>query len=125
MAQGKSCQERPDQESGGTRNPKRTKGWEETVARPGRQNWNTDPRHETAATTQKRIQQDPQEDPRAEDQETSSWDFQRIADNQELDIVEGSAPSKAEKEAAYGGALATPGVMPPPPGCVGVRVGAG
>jgi hypothetical protein len=51
--------------------------------------------------TQEEIQQDPQETRRAGDWEMSSWNFQRVADNQGLGIVEGSAPSETEKEAAY------------------------
>jgi hypothetical protein len=35
----------------------------------------------------------------AGDWETSNWDFQHVADNQELDVVEGSAPFEAEKGA--------------------------
>jgi hypothetical protein len=52
-----------------------------------------------------------------EDYETRSWNFQLVTKNDGLDIVEGSAPSKVEKEAAhrvragYVEALATPGVM--------------
>jgi hypothetical protein len=75
-----------------------SKGREETVEGPRMQNWNKEPGHKTAATTQEGIQQDPQEDPRTGDQETSSWDFQRVVDNQGLGIVEGSPPSKAVEE---------------------------
>jgi hypothetical protein len=47
--------------------------------------------------TQERIQQDPQENPRATDQETRSRDFQRVTRNEKLDLVEGSAPSETEE----------------------------
>jgi hypothetical protein len=44
------------------------------------------------------------------DRETSSRNFQRVAKNGGLDIVEGSAPSLAKKEDAHG-TPTTPGVM--------------
>jgi hypothetical protein len=34
--------------------------------------------------------------------ETNGRDFKRVMQNQELAVVEGSAPSEAEKEVAYG-----------------------
>jgi hypothetical protein len=52
-----------------------------------------------------------------EDHETSSLNFQRVVKNGGLGMMEGSAPSKAEKEASHGvraryvGALSTPWVM--------------
>jgi hypothetical protein len=44
MVQGKRGQERYDQEPGRTRNPKMTKGPEETVERPRMQQWHKGPR---------------------------------------------------------------------------------
>jgi hypothetical protein len=79
------------------------------------QEWHKGPWPKTASTTQKGIQQDPQVDPRAGDRETSNWDFQRVADHQELDLVEGLISSEAEKEVVHGdvGVPATPGIMSP------------
>jgi hypothetical protein len=74
------------------------KGQEETVEGPRMQNLNEEPVHKTAAMTQQGIQQDPQADPRAGDRETKSWDFQWVADNQGLGIVEGPPPSKTVGE---------------------------
>jgi hypothetical protein len=48
------------------------------------------------------IQQDPHEGPKAGDQETSSRDFQPVTDNQGVVNVEGSNPSKTEKEREAG-----------------------
>jgi hypothetical protein len=72
----------------------------ETVSR--RQTENKKTRHKTADTTQEGIQQDPQEDPRAGDREMSSWDFQRVTKNEELELVEGSAPFKVETGSIVG-----------------------
>jgi hypothetical protein len=52
MAQEKCCQEGLDQEPGGIRNPEMTKGWGETVERPGIQHCHKELRPETAATRQ-------------------------------------------------------------------------
>jgi hypothetical protein len=57
-----------------------------------------------------------------EHHETNAGDFHQDAENEELNLVEGSAPCEAEKEAVHGvaaadmGAPATPGVMAPPVG---------
>jgi hypothetical protein len=67
------------------------------VEGPGMQSWNKEPGHKTAAMMQEGIQQDPHEDPRAGDRETSSWDFQQVVDNQGLGIVEGSQTEKKRK----------------------------
>lgn len=54
----------------------------------------------------------------SEDRETNSWNFQWVTKNDALDIVDGSTPSKKEKEMAHRAgagnaeALAAPGVMP-------------
>jgi hypothetical protein len=61
--------------------------------------------------------EEPIRDFQREDLETSSRNFQWVTKNDGLNIVEGSAPSKVEKEPAHGvrardvGAEATPGVM--------------
>jgi hypothetical protein len=75
----------------------------------------------TAVTSGKKrtSQQDPEEDPKAGIHEASKRDVWWVSENEELDLVEMSAPSKTEKEAAYGvragdvGAPASPGVMAP------------
>jgi hypothetical protein len=56
----------------------------------------------TAITSGKRrnAKQDPIRDFQTEDHKTSSRNFQRVMKNDRLHIVEGSAPSEAEKEAA-------------------------
>jgi hypothetical protein len=56
-----------------------------------------EPSPETAAAKQNGIPQDPQEDPRARDGETSHQDFQRVADNHGVNIVEGRPPSETEE----------------------------
>jgi hypothetical protein len=65
-------------------------------------------------------QQELQEGHRPGDHEASSSDFQQVAENQELDLVEGSPPCQAEEKptssvsvrrAGYVGAPATPGIM--------------
>jgi hypothetical protein len=43
-------------------------------------------------------QRDLQEDHRTGDREASSRDFQRVVENQELDLVEWSPPSETEEE---------------------------
>jgi hypothetical protein len=62
------------------------------------QNRNKELGHKTAPTMQEGIQQDPQEYLRAGDRGRRSWDFQRVADNQGLDIVEGTPSSEAVEE---------------------------
>jgi hypothetical protein len=57
MVQGKCHQERSDQRPGEMRKPEMTKGQEETVERPGMQQWNRKPKHETAATRQNEIRE--------------------------------------------------------------------
>jgi hypothetical protein len=42
---------------------------------------------------------DPLEDPRVRIREVSKQKVQRVSENEEMDLVEWSAPSKAEKEA--------------------------
>jgi hypothetical protein len=49
-----------------------------------------------ASEERQNSQPNPQEDPKAKYQETSSKDFQQIP-NQKLDLVEGLTPSKTEK----------------------------
>jgi hypothetical protein len=111
-AQGRICQEKSDQDSGRPRNPETTKRQGKTVERPvvqqrhkeprpetaaTRQNENKESEHETAATTHEGVQQHPQEGPKAGNQ-----DFQRVADNQELNLVEGSTPSKTKRRSHTG-----------------------
>jgi hypothetical protein len=64
---------------------------------------NKDPRLKEASISGKGRTdlQDPQNDPRAGIHEASKWDVQRITKNDEPDIVEGTAPSKMEKETAH------------------------
>jgi hypothetical protein len=60
--------------------------------------WNQEPTLRGSATAWNREnQRDLQEDHRAGGLEASSRDFQRVAENQELDLVGGSAPSEAEE----------------------------
>jgi hypothetical protein len=74
------------------------------------------------------IQQDLQEGFCTGDHETSSRDFQRVAESEGLDIVEGSAPSEKEKETAHRvgtgnvGALATVDSFAPPIGKSGMML---
>jgi hypothetical protein len=56
------------------------------------------PRPETAAMKQEGIQQEPHEDPWAGVREVSRWHVQQVTKDQELDIVQRSAPSKTEEE---------------------------
>jgi hypothetical protein len=67
------------------------------------QEWNKEPRPERAATSRKHegIQQYLQEDLRTGDREVSSRKFQQVVESKGLDIMEGSAPSKAEKETEH------------------------
>jgi hypothetical protein len=46
--------------------------------------------------------QDPQEDPRAGIREESTRDVQRVSENEEMDLVKGSAPSETRKEIIHG-----------------------
>jgi hypothetical protein len=81
---------------------------------PVMQQWHKGPRPETAATRQNEIkesrhkaaatswkrednQHDLQEDHRAGDREVSRRDFQWVAKNQELDLVEGPTPFEMEE----------------------------
>jgi hypothetical protein len=92
---------------------------DETLDRPGMQQWhkgprnkaeairqqaNKGPRRQTAAISEKRedIQLDLQEDHRQhKDRETKGRILRRVAQNQGLDLVEGSTPSKTKKETLH------------------------
>jgi hypothetical protein len=37
-----------------------------------------------------------------EARETSNWNFKKVTKNEEMDLVEGTAPSETEKEIVYG-----------------------
>jgi hypothetical protein len=115
IAQGTRSQEiRPGQCS--IENSERTDVQNETFERPGMQQWNggsrpkteatrqqadKGPRRQTAAVSEKRqdIHLDLQEDHRQrEDREAKSWILRLVAENQGLDLVEGSTPSKMKKK---------------------------
>jgi hypothetical protein len=59
---------------------------------------NKEPRPETAAAKQEGIQQDFQEDPRAGVLEANSREVERVAEGEELELVEGSTSSETEEE---------------------------
>jgi hypothetical protein len=64
-------------------------------------------------------EEDPLRDFQREGRETSSWNFKRATKNEEMDLVEGTAPSETEKEIVHGvragnvRAPATPGITAP------------
>jgi hypothetical protein len=66
-----------------------------------KQKWDKEQRPETAATKQEGIQRDPQGDPRTGVHEAGSWDVQQVTKNQELDTVEGSAPSETKNKLTH------------------------
>jgi hypothetical protein len=70
---------------------------------PGRHQWNHEPKIQVAATSWKRqdIQRDLHEDFQAGDRKVNSRIFCQTSKNYGLAIVEGSAPSKTEKEIAH------------------------
>jgi hypothetical protein len=81
----------------GTRNLGRTEVREEASAETGMQIWDKEQMHETAATKQEGIHQDLQENRWTGGHEVNCQICCWVADNQELDVVEGSAPSKMEE----------------------------
>jgi hypothetical protein len=68
------------------------------------QPWRKEPRREGAITSEERddIQRDLRENVRAGDREANCHVFRQDAENEGLDIVEGSAPSETEKDIAHG-----------------------
>jgi hypothetical protein len=84
------------------------------------QHWRVEPKTVIISGKKSTGLQDAQEDPRAGIREASTWDDQQVSENEELDVVERSAPSKTKKEIMHGvraghvGAPATPGVIAPP-----------
>jgi hypothetical protein len=100
------------------RNPERTDARKKKTDAAGRHIWNQEPRLRAAtAWKRKDNQRIRQEGFRTGVRKASNRDVQRVAENEELDLVERSAPSEAEKEAAHGigagdvGAPTTQGVM--------------
>jgi hypothetical protein len=69
----------------------------EVSAVTGTQKWDKTPRPETAATKQEGIHQDLQENYWTGDRETNCHIYCWVADNQGLDLVEGSIPSEIEE----------------------------
>jgi hypothetical protein len=75
-----------------------------TMEIPGMQQWHKGSVRQTAAMFKKRgdSQRDLQEGHHARDRETSSGNPQVVTKIKKMDLVEGTAPSKTEKESCTG-----------------------
>jgi hypothetical protein len=96
-AQGKLLWEKLDQGQHDKKNLGKMHIRKEASAKTGMQTWDKEQTPETAATKQKGIHQDLQENHWTTDCKVNYQIYCWVAKDQGLDIVEGSAPSETEK----------------------------
>lgn len=91
--------------------------WEEASSETRLQDWDKELKPETVATVMKHedIQRNLQGDFWTGVCEVSSRDVQQVAERQELDIVEVSAPSETEKKPTRSFCIRSPGNVGAPP----------